>query len=217
HPRIAWRGNAKVARIVRDPAGWRLLGETGDDLAQAPLVVVAAAYASAALLSQAPALQPVRGQVSWGMADAQARLPSFPMHGNGHLLPRVPMPGGDVWLCGATYARDDTSLAERTPDHADNLARLRKLAPRTARQLAPVFQAGAVRAWVQLRCVSSDRRPLLGEMAPGLWLSTAMGSRGLTFSMLCAELMAARLHREPLPLPRKLATALDARRGLQAK
>ncbi|RYF37830.1 MAG: FAD-dependent oxidoreductase, partial [Comamonadaceae bacterium] len=69
-----------------------------------------------------------------------------------------------------------------------------------------------VQAWTGLRCVAADRRPLLGELAPGLWLSTAMGSRGLTFAMLCAELLAARLHGEPLPLPRKLAQALDARR-----
>jgi tRNA 5-methylaminomethyl-2-thiouridine biosynthesis bifunctional protein len=39
-----------------------------------------------------------------------------------------------------------------------------------------------------------------------------MGSRGLTFAVLCAELLAARLHGEPLPLERRLATALDVSR-----
>jgi tRNA 5-methylaminomethyl-2-thiouridine biosynthesis bifunctional protein len=39
-----------------------------------------------------------------------------------------------------------------------------------------------------------------------------MGSRGLTFAALCAELLAARLHGEPLPLDRRLALALDATR-----
>ena len=43
-----------------------------------------------------------------------------------------------------------------------------------------------------------------------------MGSRGLTMAILCAELLAARLHGEPLPLPRKLASALDAARYLKA-
>lgn len=216
HPRIQWRGNAPVAGIVATPQGWQLLDASGTSLAQGELVVVAAAHASAALLpgleGPPPALQPVRGQVSWAMAAAGLRLPPFPLHGNGHLLPRVPMDEGDAWLCGASFCRDDTGLDTRGGDHAENLDRLRALAPEVARQLAPAFGAGAVNAWTQLRCVAADRRPLLGVLAPGLWLSTAMGSRGLTFAMLCAELLAARLHGEPLPLEKKLADALDARR-----
>jgi tRNA 5-methylaminomethyl-2-thiouridine biosynthesis bifunctional protein len=43
-----------------------------------------------------------------------------------------------------------------------------------------------------------------------------MGSRGLTFAALCGELLAARLHGEPLPLPLSLAMALDVRRQLGA-
>jgi tRNA 5-methylaminomethyl-2-thiouridine biosynthesis bifunctional protein len=80
------------------------------------------------------------------------------------------------------------------------------------RQLAPQFEAGAVHAWTGVRCTTHDRRPLLAQVAPGLWVSTAMGSRGLTFAHLCAELLAARLHDEPLPLESKLARALDAAR-----
>jgi tRNA 5-methylaminomethyl-2-thiouridine biosynthesis bifunctional protein len=52
----------------------------------------------------------------------------------------------------------------------------------------------------------------VGELEPGLWVSTAMGSRGLTFAALAGELVAARLHGEPLPLEAKLARALDAGR-----
>jgi len=70
-----------------------------------------------------------------------------------------------------------------------------------------------VRAWTGVRCVSDDRRPFLGEVQPGLWVSTAMGSRGLTFAALCAELLAARLHGEPLPLERRLAQSLDTERS----
>ena len=39
-----------------------------------------------------------------------------------------------------------------------------------------------------------------------------MGSRGLSFAVLCAELLAARWHGEPLPLPVALAQALDTAR-----
>jgi tRNA 5-methylaminomethyl-2-thiouridine biosynthesis bifunctional protein len=47
---------------------------------------------------------------------------------------------------------------------------------------------------------------------PSLWLSTAMGSRGLTFAMLCAELLAAQLGAEPWPVEVRLARFLNALR-----
>ena len=80
-----------------------------------------------------------------------------------------------------------------------------------------MFARGGVQAWTGIRCASADRRPLLGEIEPGLWVSTALGSRGMTFCALCAELLAAQVHGEPLPLDTRLARALDARRALKAR
>lgn len=211
-PGIAWRGNARVARLERAGGGWKALDAQGMELARAPLVVVAAAIGSAALLGNRVALNPVRGQVSWNLRDEALALPAQPMNGNGHFLPDIPWNGGRIWLTGSTYDRDDMGLDVRPEDHAANLARLSKLAPEIARQLAPQFDAGVVRAWTGVRCTCTDRRPLVGEIEPGLWVSTAMGSRGLTFAALCAELLATRLHGEPLPLERKLAAALDVQR-----
>lgn len=159
-------------------------------------------------------LQPVRGQVSWAHQRGGEDLPAHPVHGNGHFLAGVPLDGQSAWLCGATFDRGETDLSPRPADQLANLARLRELLPAVAAQLAPLFAADEVRAWTGVRCASHDRRPLVGELRPGLWLSTAMGSRGLSFAVLCAELLAARLHDEPLPLPRKLAGALDVRRHL---
>jgi tRNA 5-methylaminomethyl-2-thiouridine biosynthesis bifunctional protein len=39
-----------------------------------------------------------------------------------------------------------------------------------------------------------------------------LGSRGLSFAALCAELLAAQWHAEPLPLPATLAKALGTQR-----
>ncbi|MDF3823160.1 hypothetical protein P3G55_24945 [Leptospira sp. 96542] len=39
----------------------------------------------------------------------------------------------------------------------------------------------------------------------------------MSFAALCAELLASQLHAEPLPVPRKLAQALDVRRVLGAR
>jgi tRNA 5-methylaminomethyl-2-thiouridine biosynthesis bifunctional protein len=157
-------------------------------------------------------LQPVRGQVSWAPRSASAQLPPWPVNGNGYFVPGVSLDGVSVWLAGSSFERDDTGRALRPAEHLGNLEKLRALLPAAAAQVAQAFEAGSVQGWAGIRCAAIDRRPLVGELEPGLWLSTAMGSRGLTFAALGAELLAARLHGEPLPLGKKMAAALDAHR-----
>jgi len=64
--------------------------------------------------------------------------------------------------------------------------------------------------------VSRDRLPLVGPLQgtaqPTLWISAAMGSRGLSLAMLCAEWLAAQIGAEPWPMEATLARALDLRR-----
>ncbi|MEY4711918.1 MAG: hypothetical protein RIS88_1368 [Pseudomonadota bacterium] len=212
HPAITWRGGVRIAGLRRHGADWQLLDERGQVAGQAPQVVIAAALGSGLLASGRLALQPVRGQVSWGLQSAAHGLPAFAINGNGHLLAHIPTDEGPAWLGGSTYGRGDTGTDERLADHTENLARLRTLVPVLAERLAPEFDAGRVRAWTGVRCASTDRRPLVGPLESGLWVTTAMGSRGLTFAALCADLLAARLHGEPLPLPDPLAAALDLAR-----
>jgi tRNA 5-methylaminomethyl-2-thiouridine biosynthesis bifunctional protein len=211
-PGITWRGMAAVHSLVRCDGGWRLMDVHGRELERSALVVIAGGHASADLLQGQLPLQAVRGQVSWGFEEAHHNLPPFPVNGNGHFIPHVPVGNGAAWFCGSTYGRGDTDLAPRRSDHQENLTRLGSLLPAVEQQLVTAFSGRSVRAWTGVRCASADRRPLVGELEPGLWVSTAMGSRGLTFSVLCAELLAARLHHEPLPLERRLAQALDALR-----
>ncbi|WP_427912366.1 tRNA (5-methylaminomethyl-2-thiouridine)(34)-methyltransferase MnmD [Ramlibacter sp. MMS24-I3-19] len=210
-PGVQFRGSVRIERMQRTGIHWQALDVRGQLVAEADLVVVAAALGSGTLLPDL-ALMPVRGQVSWATRDDTTSMPSGPVNGNGHFLPSVPLAEGPAWLTGSTYGRGDTSLEPRDADQLANLDRLRTLAPEVAAALAPAFVDRAVQAWCGVRCASSDRRPLVGELAPGLWVSTAMGSRGLTFAWLAAELLAARLHGEPLPLPMRLASALDVAR-----
>lgn len=212
-PGVRFRGGCEVASLSSADGQWSARGGQGEVIGSARLVVVAAAHASARLLEGRIATHPVRGQVSWGRhASAADAIPRFPFNGNGHFLPRVPLDGELAWLTGSTYGSGDADSAPRDADHQANLARLRALLPAAADAMQMELDGGRVQAWTGVRCASNDRRPLLGELAPGLWVSTAMGSRGLSFAMLCAELLAARLHSEPLPLERRLAQALDAAR-----
>src|SRR6185312_2666243 len=98
-PGIAWHGNAHVATLAPLESGWQALDANRRVLAEADMVVVAAGFASRALLAAttgtSPALQAIRGQISHGShAPGSPNLPPFPVNGNGHLTPHVPFESG---------------------------------------------------------------------------------------------------------------------------
>ncbi len=208
-PGIALQCGAQVATLARDGSGWQALDANERVLASGDLVIVAAAVASQTLVAGLT-LQPVRGQVTWALHDAATPLPPFPVNGDGSFIPCVPTAQGLAWISGASFDRGDCDTAAREQDQQANLARLRRLLPAVSARLEA--STHKLQAWTGIRCASTDRRPLVGavdaEGMEGLWLSTAMGSRGLTFAALAGELIAALVHAEPLPLGRNLARAL---------
>ena len=220
-PCIKWRGDAQVARLKSSGDSWQILDASGDLLAEADLVIFSAGYASQALatsLGKAPPdLQAIRGQVTFGLPSDSAQLtlppaglPYFPVNGHGGLIPGIPTLDGPLWLMGASYERDVEQPTIKQQDHADNLARLQRLLPHAADTLADQFRGEHAQGWAGIRCATPNRLPLVMPL-PGArqaWLCTGMGSRGLSFAALCAELLAARLHAEPLPIDQPLANAL---------
>ncbi|APW37971.1 FAD-dependent cmnm(5)s(2)U34 oxidoreductase [Rhodoferax koreense] len=217
HPGIRWQGRAAVDRLEHVEAGWRVVGTEGETLATAPLVVVAAGIASSRIGATAMPLQPVRGQVACGASAAPpGAFPRWPVNGHGSFISGMPLPGGErLWVAGASFDRHQADPSVQAADTQANFERLAGLLPAVAEALAPAFETGQVQAWAGIRCASPDRLPMVGPLGPpGLWVCTAMGSRGLTMAMLCGELLAARLHGEPLPLTRKLAAALGVGRYL---
>lgn len=228
HPNIRWQGNGKVDALQRVNATWQVR-QDNTVLVESARVVLAAGPGSAALIAtatpngSAPNIRPLRGQISWGlMADLShdARLPATPVNGHGSFVHNISSPNGPAWYTGATYDRihADTRLLEA--DHAENLTRLQALEPDTAAALAPLFASVGtdvprVHGWSGVRCGVHDRLPMTGRVphAPeGLYMNTAMGSRGLTLALLCGEVLAAQWHGEPLPIEARLAQFLDATR-----
>ena len=225
-PGIAWRPGVQAVQLRPVSGGWQLLDATGVVQAQADLVVLCAGFASQALAASAgistPNLQAIRGQVTFGLHSDAASLPpipSFAVNGHGNLIPAVTTPDGPMWLMGASYERDVQVPAIKAQDHANNLLRLQKLLPDAALAMADQFDPPHARGWAGIRCVTSNRLPLVARVdqnsGPGLWLCTGMGSRGLSFAALCGELLAARLHGEPLPIDSQLAKALSGHPGNQ--
>jgi len=232
HPDVLFRGGAAVAQVQRDGGDWLLLAADGAVLARARQLVIAAAAGSMPLLecirrTMAPAtaglphfkpMQILGGQVSWGMERAgdETHFPAGPVNGHGSFVPHVPTDGAFAWVAGASYETDAPPRRDAHTIGLENLGRLARLLPDAAHALAPRFSAGEVHSWHGNRCATPDRLPMVGALQAGgmppIWINASMGSRGLTYAVLCAELLAASLGGEPLPLEGSLARLLAATR-----
>lgn len=183
-------------------------------------------------------LRPIRGQVVCGRSSSQdfnsgaAHIRPIPLNGNGNFVPHVPHGAGDdgddgagFWVMGSTFERGAIQLPPSAPDQAAARAyigaKAQKLLPPTlyehiSQHFDAALPSSVLPTWAAVRCTSSDRLPLVGRVGTqdGLWALTALGARGLTLSVLCAELLAAWLCDEPPPIEDALAAKLDARRPL---
>jgi tRNA 5-methylaminomethyl-2-thiouridine biosynthesis bifunctional protein len=166
-----------------------------------------------------PAMHGMRGLLSWALHD-DTDTPVFPPHpvnGSGSMVPRIPIDGGSAWFMGSSYQPADQPERADQDNHLGNWQHLQQLLPDLADALQPKFASGALNSWKNTRCVATDRLPVVGPLeasdAPSLWICAGLGSRGLSFSVLCAELLAARWGAEPWPVEARLAKALNALRG----
>jgi tRNA 5-methylaminomethyl-2-thiouridine biosynthesis bifunctional protein len=197
----------RVERLEREGADWRALDRDSRVLAEAPTLVLANAADARRLLPEARlALSRVRGQVTY-LPPAADRALGVIVSGSGYVAPL-----GDGGHCiGASYQHDDFDEAVRAADHRDNLAR--------AEAMLPGFTAGidatSLDGWTGFRATVPDRLPIFGASSiEGLHVATGLGSRGLLWGPLGAELLASQLAGEPLPLGRDHAGAVSPRRFL---
>ncbi|MBQ0932399.1 FAD-dependent 5-carboxymethylaminomethyl-2-thiouridine(34) oxidoreductase MnmC [Ideonella alba] len=237
-PGIALRPDSDVARLVREGGLWQASDAQGRVLAVADVAVVAGALDGLALLvpwhpeaADWP-LGQQRGQVSIVPPSLASDLPkpALPLASGGYLITLPDALGGGL-LCGATSQRGDTDPAVRTDDHRRNLARMAEL---TGQPVDPLLaEHPALEGKVGWRLAADDRLPLVGPVpadAParagarrqeqprqvprveGLYLLTALGSRGLTLAPLLGEVLAAWICGAPVPLAASLLDAIDPAR-----
>jgi tRNA 5-methylaminomethyl-2-thiouridine biosynthesis bifunctional protein len=144
----------------------------------------------------------VRGQVSHVPAD-RIDAPRVVVLRGGFALPPV----DGVCVVGASYDLDDEDAAVRESSHAGNLARLQQILP-----FEKEVSSENLQGRVGFRVVAPDRLPLVGRLAENLYGVLALGSRGLVWAPLAAELLACELEGEPLPLEAELASRLGPAR-----
>ncbi len=239
---VRFTGQAEVASLKKQSNEWLLLDGEGREIGRAQQVVFANAGGALPLLEAMQAEEPrlnlnrlppvhgMRGLLSWGLhasapEAANANFPTLPVNGSGSVIPWIPIEpesnsnaaSEQAWYVGSSYQVDKQPELADAVNHLANLERLKQLMPELGENLTPVFQSEQVQHWKNTRCVTLDRLPLVGPLYeadhPSLWICAGMGSRGMSFSVLCAELLAAQWGNEPLPVGAALARSLFSLRG----
>lgn len=224
HPeRIHTHFGCAIARIEHDDAGWNVYDRSGSLAARAPVLILAAGIGLAAFAPAATVpVVSARGQVS--LFDAPAgSAPHVVVCRMGYVSPAI-----DGWRCaGASFDVDDHDTGLRQSDHLDNLAKLEAMLPGYTAAIDPTRLDGRV----GFRPASPDRLPMIGAVPltgpvsaatplaaiarqPGLYVLSGFGARGLVWSALAGELLAAQIVGDPLPVERDLRDALDPARYL---
>jgi tRNA 5-methylaminomethyl-2-thiouridine biosynthesis bifunctional protein len=184
-------------------------------LAQAATVVVANAMGAKPLLQQSGLLDPlpklakmyqIAGQMCQIPAADLAGGPHCIVGGEGYLLPAI----AQHCVAGSTYELEAVSSEVSKEGQQAILDKVTGLLG--AEQ--PVRGCpGDWLGWAGWRAVLPGRLPALGPLghAPGVWVATGFASRGLTWSALSGDVIAAALCDEPLPVESDLLAAVAPR------
>jgi tRNA 5-methylaminomethyl-2-thiouridine biosynthesis bifunctional protein len=203
-PEGGWIQPRSLVEAQLETCGNRLKRVFGRALTALPDVpaVILANSAEAPKLQDIPHLRMrrVRGQVSHLPAD-EIDAPHVVALRGGMILPPV----GGICVVGASFDIDDSDPAPRAESDAGNLERLKRILPLGE-------NPRILESRVAFRAVTPDRLPVVGKLAEGVYGAFAYGARGLIWAALAAELIAAQLEGEPLPLEGKLADAMHPQR-----
>jgi tRNA 5-methylaminomethyl-2-thiouridine biosynthesis bifunctional protein len=147
-------------------------------------------------------LRRVRGQLTYLPAESLDAPHAVALRG-GMVLPPV----DGLCVVGSSFDIEDHEAAPRASSDEGNLERLGRILPGFSDR-----NFNSLKSRVAFRTVASDRLPLAGKIDENVYGLLALGSRGLIWSSLGAELIASELEGEPLPLEGDLVDALEPAR-----
>lgn len=232
HPNIHIKLHAEVAHLNQQSSGWEVAMADGTRL-ESPVVVVASAGDASQLaqLDHLP-LRRIRGQITYLPQSEQSPALRTVVCAEGYIAPAQ----DGIFCTGATFHPKDMDMTLRAADHQTNLDNLYAHLP----DFSGINNADLL-GRVSYRCSLPDYLPLVGPAPalepmldrfaamrknaragfmrsgaylPGLFMNLGHGARGLAYTPICAELLAAQINGEPWPLPRELAYALNPARFL---
>ncbi|WP_439107492.1 bifunctional tRNA (5-methylaminomethyl-2-thiouridine)(34)-methyltransferase MnmD/FAD-dependent 5-carboxymethylaminomethyl-2-thiouridine(34) oxidoreductase MnmC [Congregibacter sp.] len=228
---ITLRENCGALSVSFTPDGkWEARDTAGVLHGAAPILVLATGPAARKLAQTRDLpLRVVRGQTTQIPTPVEQPLLTSFCH-RGYIAPAV---NGEHCI-GATFKPGDESREIRIAEHRDNLEALGRALP-AWREHLDALDPTTLQGRAELRCVSPDYLPLAGGIPDepaftkrfqalqwdasqlisehgayqsGLYMSSAHGSRGLSYAAMSAELIAAQIFSEPIPVSRELQRAL---------
>ncbi|WP_105103869.1 bifunctional tRNA (5-methylaminomethyl-2-thiouridine)(34)-methyltransferase MnmD/FAD-dependent 5-carboxymethylaminomethyl-2-thiouridine(34) oxidoreductase MnmC [Microbulbifer pacificus] len=241
HPHITFHPNTAVSSIWPNGETWEVETTTqGEQLVQTfDAVILCSANFNRQFPQTAPLpLQPIRGQVSFAQATAPSKNLKIALCGEGYIAPAAPVSGTDKTQqhsFGATFKLKQTDLEIREEEHRENLQTLTNLLPEIAESFAhqklngrvavraatPDYlpMAGPVADWEQLENtyggLRRNRKQLINHRTPyqqNLYVLAGLGSRGFAYAPLAAEVVAAWVSKEVMPVSEDLVKALHPMR-----
>lgn len=223
----------RVEALSRNENRWILRFADGSQ-ADHPCVVLANGHQiSGFTQSEKLPVYPVGGQVSHiPTTSGLAHLRQVLCY-DGYLTPQDPANGHHC--IGASYHRGQTSPEYREDDQQQNRQRLIDCLPQA--QWAKEVDVSAGEARCAVRCATRDHLPMVGSVPdyaatleayqdladnrasavsapvyPELFMLGGLGSRGLCSAPLAAEILAAQMSDEPLPMDSVTLAALNPNR-----
>jgi tRNA 5-methylaminomethyl-2-thiouridine biosynthesis bifunctional protein len=144
-------------------------------------------------------LQPVRGQVTYIQAPAELKCPVM----FGSYI--APTPDG-LWALGATFQQNNENPDPTDADDATNI--------HNAQSVIDIQNLQIAGHWANIRTASRDRFPIAGKLPDraDTYVLGALGSHGIQFSFLLAEILACRITNAPMPMGRDALETIDINR-----
>lgn len=241
HPYIQVTCNTQAISLQQHNSAWAVCDTSDETILSAPTVVIANARDARAFTQAAHLpIKSIRGQITYLPAtDASKQLQTV-LCAEGYIGPAYATKHDWFHCIGATFNLKEKSAAVRAEDHLININHLRKDMPALADTFTTLDE-NVLTGRVAFRCTTPDYLPLVGPVPyaekfladfaslrknakanitlpgsyhPGLFINVGHGSRGLAYTPLSAELLAAQISGEILPVSRELAQALNPGRFL---
>lgn len=234
HPNIETVYHQEVIKLEQQDQQWQLLGGNNTILEADSVVIANSRDALQFEQSQSVPAKAIRGQITLlETSEVSSSLKTVICH-EGYVTPAI----NNTHNLGATFDNGDTDTSTRLEDHQRNLDSLQRMVPSLLSEHQTI-DANALSGRAGLRCTSPDYLPIVGPLHnqqqfledyallrknahsdiatpgsyyPNLYINIGHGSRGLTSTPLCSELIAAMICAEAPPLPRHLVTALNPAR-----
>ena len=208
--------STRIARLEELSNQWHLFDASNNLIVTANQVVVACAIEAKDLMNSIGIrlpLRPVRGQLSIFTVRKDdpwiKKLPQVGISGDGYCLPAKQLDDGSYqWIVGSSFDEGEDDLSPREMSDDFNREQAKRLVDYEEGNLSSLMKSGE---FVGIRCVAGDRLPIIGALAqrPGIFLATALGSRGILWSALAAKLITAQLLEDDFALLARLGFAAD--------